>query len=81
MSKSIKPEKRTFEKLLCANYNGKPYYEIQYINENGERHIGYSSYKLDYISDFLKEYFIPPAVDEPVVRCKDCGIGATERCK
>ena len=47
-----------FEKLICENHNGKPYYHIQYLNEKGERHIGYSSYKLDCISEFLREYFI-----------------------
>lgn len=51
------PNERVFEKLICENNNGKPYYSIQYI-ENGERHIGYSSYNLDAISDYLNKYFI-----------------------
>lgn len=62
---------RIFEKLICENHNGKPYYSIQYI-ENGERHIGYSSYKLDCVSEWLREYFIPIINTNSLVMCKDC---------
>ena len=53
-----------FEKLICANHNGRPYYEIQYI-ENGERHIGYSSYSLDVISEYLTNYFMSDEIKVP----------------
>lgn len=53
-----------FEKLICANHNGRPYYEIQYI-ENGERHIGYSSYNLDVISEYLTNYFMSDEIKVP----------------
>lgn len=34
-----------------------PYYEIHYI-ENGEHHVGYSSYSIKQVSEYLKEFFI-----------------------
>ena len=44
---------------LCPypEYKGKPYYSIKYI-ENGEEHVGYSSYSLQVMSGFLKKYFM-----------------------
>lgn len=63
--------KRVFEKIIVEDHNGKPYYSIQYV-ENGERHIGYSSYKLDYVSEWLREYFIPIINTSSIVNCKDC---------
>lgn len=35
----------------------KPYYSIVYEDEEGKQYTGYSSYDLDVISSFLKEYF------------------------
>lgn len=35
----------------------KPYYSIVYEDEDGEHYTGYSSYDLDVISSYLKEYF------------------------
>lgn len=35
----------------------KPYYSIIYEDEDGKHYTGYSSYDLDVISSFLKEYF------------------------
>lgn len=35
----------------------KPYYSIVYEDENGEHYTGYSSYDLDVISSYLREYF------------------------
>ena len=46
-----------FVEILIRDINGKPYYEIHYI-ENGEHHIGYSSYKIEQVSAYLKEFFI-----------------------
>lgn len=39
-------------------YIGKPYYSIKYI-ENGETHVGYGTYSLDVLSQYLKDYFMP----------------------
>ena len=44
-------------------YKGKPYYSIKYI-ENGEEYVGYSSYSLQVISEFLKKYFISSALEK-----------------
>lgn len=46
-----------FVEILIRDIDGKPYYEIHYI-ENGEHHIGYSSYNIKIISEYLKEFFI-----------------------
>ena len=50
---------------LCPypEYKGKPYYSIKYI-ENGEEHVGYSSYSLQVMSGFLKKYFMSPAMEK-----------------
>ena len=44
---------------LCPykEYKGKPYYSIKYI-KNGESYVGYSTYNLEVLSQYLKEYFI-----------------------
>ena len=44
-------------------YKGKPYYSIKYI-ENGEEYVGYSTYSLRVMSEFLKKYFISPALEK-----------------
>lgn len=47
--------------------SGKPYYSIRYLNkDDGVIHIGYSSYKLNIISEFLKEYFMPKNYESEV---------------
>lgn len=40
-------------------YEGKPYFSIKYT-ENGQEFIGYGTYKLEVLSEYLKEYFMPP---------------------
>ena len=36
----------------------KPYYEIEYFDlSDNEMHIGYSSYNLDIVFDYLDKYF------------------------
>ena len=58
---SSQPERNTeFVKLTVRDINGKPYYSIIYL-EDGNEFEGYSSYSLDVVSDYLKEYFIPSA--------------------
>ena len=66
-------EMRTFVELVeryedpefCPypEYKGKPYYSIKYI-ENGEEYVGYSTYSLRVISEFLKKYFISYALEK-----------------
>ena len=50
--------------LSCNNpeYNGKPYYSIKY-RVNGQEYVGYSTYKLEVLSQYLKEYFLYPAYE------------------
>ena len=59
---------REFIKLTVRNLNGIPYYSIIYLefDDNGVGHDfeGYSSYSLDVISDYLKEYFMPSVQSE-----------------
>lgn len=57
---------------LCTykEYKGKPYYSIKFI-ENGETHVGYSTYSIEVLSRYLKDYFMLPAPAE-IIRCKDC---------
>jgi len=68
---SARPEStRTFvglvvkytDPVFCAykEYKGKPYYSIKYI-ENGETYVGYGTYDLKVMSQYLKEYFISSA--------------------
>lgn len=57
---------------LCTypEYKGKPYFSIKY-RENGKYIVGYGSYKIEMISQWIKEYFMPsvqpkPKADEPM---------------
>lgn len=50
-----------FIEIQVHGTKDKPYYEIHYT-ENGEQHIGYSSYNIKCVSDWLKEFFIKPVV-------------------
>ena len=45
---------------LCTypEYRGKPYFSIKY-RENGKYIVGYGSYKIEMISQWIKEYFMP----------------------
>ena len=44
-------------------YEGKPYFSIKYT-ENGQEFIGYGTYKPEVLSEYLKEYFMPPTQPE-----------------
>ena len=58
---------KVFEKIIvryppddvCSypKYRGKPYYSIQYL-ENGEHIVGFGTYDVNILSDFIKTYFI-----------------------
>lgn len=65
--------KTCFAQIIVNNSEDKPYYSIMYW-ENGEMNIGFSSYKLDYVRQWLNEEFeVNRNADVvPVVRCKDC---------
>lgn len=52
-----------FIEILIRTIDGKPYYEIHYT-ENGEHHIGYSSFDIKIVSAYLKEFFIKQNKDE-----------------
>ena len=62
---------------LCPypEYKGKPYYSIKYI-ENGEEYVGYSTYNLRVMSEFLKKYFMSSAMEKQE---QDRWIPVTER--
>jgi hypothetical protein len=77
---SAQPEQqhgRVFKGIVVAypsynaypEYKGKPYFSIKYT-ENGQEFIGYSTYKLEVLSEYLKEYFMPPAQPERKKGCK-----------
>ena len=53
-----------FEKLICEKLEKGDYYSIQYLDLNdGNNHIGFSSYSLDIVSEYIKEYFINETTD------------------
>ena len=47
-----------FEKLICEKHDKGNYYSIQYLDLNDKKHTGFSSYSLDIVSDYIKNYFI-----------------------
>ena len=71
---AVAKSKRTFVELLvhyphpdvCTypEYKGKPYYSIKYI-EDGECFVGFGTYKLEVLSQYLRDYFMPSAQPEP----------------
>ena len=87
---AVAKSKRTFVELhaeyqhpdLCTypEYKGKPYYSIKYI-EDGECFIGFGTYKLEVLSRYLRDYFMPPVQpelnSENLVRLIEFGITAT----
>ena len=50
---------------LCTypEYKGKPYFSIKY-EENGKHIIGFGTYKPEFLSEYLREYFIKPITIE-----------------
>jgi len=56
---------------LCTypEYKGKPYYSILYRDEDSRNHVGFGTYKIEMLSQWIKEYFMPsiqPKTDEPM---------------
>lgn len=68
--------KTPFARIVVEGTPGKPCYNIWYFDPaNGECHIGFGSYCLDNVFNWLAEEFEitePYADIAPVVRCKDC---------
>ena len=58
--------------LQIGEHKGKPYYEIEY-EENGEIHIGFSSYNLEVISEYIRDYFVN--AEKPQGEWIDTGSG------
>ena len=68
---------------LCTypEYKGKPYFSIKY-RENGKKYVGFGTYKIEILSQWIKEYFISniqPKTgywidDEFGSKCSCCGI-------
>lgn len=57
---------------LCTypEYKGKPYFSIKY-RENGKTYVGFGTYKIEMLSQWIKEYFMPSIqpkskTDEPM---------------
>ena len=73
---TVAKTKRTFVELLvhyphpdvCTypEYKGKPYFSIRY-KENGEDFIGYGTYNPEVLSQYLRDYFMPPAQPEEAI--------------
>ena len=51
---------------IYPEYKWKPYFSIKYT-ENGQEFIGYSTYKPEVLSKYLKEYFMSTAQSEPAI--------------
>ncbi len=51
---------------LCTypEYKGMPYYSIKY-RENGKEYVGFGTYKIEFLSQWIKEYFISDGQPEP----------------
>jgi len=77
-------EDKQFIEIINTGTDEKPYYEIKYLDRvTGITHIGYSSYKLDVLSEFLREDFgydrrckghwIETDPDDPIWwKCSNC---------
>jgi len=64
LSPTIEPEKKKekefqFIELLKRPIGRKMYYDIRYLDRTSNKiHVGFGSYKLSVISDYLKRYFL-----------------------
>lgn len=69
---------------LCTypEYKGKPYFSIKY-RENGKTYVGFGTYKIEMLSQWIKEYFISDTQpktghwisDKNGQYCDKCGNG------
>lgn len=81
---SVKPERKNGKKFIeiVATYlhEGKPCFSIRY-EENGEKFEGFGTYKLEVLSQYIREYFMGEEKgkwvrDEFGSKCSCCGIYA-----
>lgn len=57
-SHMVEKEKVSSVEIISRNIDGKPYYEIKYKKVGEDYYtVGYSSYKLDYVVNWLNECF------------------------
>ena len=78
--KNVEKIKTPFAKIIVDGTVEKPYYSILWLDkENKGYNVGYSSYCLDYVFEWLEVVFEIVAADEspaadvaPVVLCRDC---------
>lgn len=62
------------EVCIYPEYKGKPYFAIKY-KENEEEIVGYGTYNLEVLSQYLKDYFIPSVTPQEPRCCKECKWG------
>ena len=57
-AKNIDKVRVSRAEIVVHGTKEKPYYEIEYFDlSDKEMHIGYSSYKLDIVFEYLEKYF------------------------
>ena len=84
-SQKAKKIKTPFAKMIVEGNQEKPYFSILYFDPiDKDFYVGYSSYCLDYVSNWLNEEFeivedenfiiaaLRPVSREQVILCKDC---------
>ena len=58
LPKNINKIKASIAEIVVHGTKEKPYYEIKYFDlYDNEMHIGYGSYNLDFVFDYLEKYF------------------------
>lgn len=58
LPKNINKIKASSAEIVVHGTKEKPYYEIKYFDlSDNETHIGFSSYKLDIVFEYLEKYF------------------------
>lgn len=58
LPKNINKIKASSAEIVVHRTKEKPYYEIKYFDlYDNEMHIGFSSYKLDIVFEYLEKYF------------------------
>lgn len=72
---------------LCTypEYKGKPYYSILYRDEDSRNHVGFGTYKIEMLSQWIKQYFMSDIQPKPKTgrwisdkygqHCDQCGNG------
>lgn len=64
--------KVSYADVIVERIDGKPYYNIKYFDiEKNQGYIGFGSYNLDYVYDWLEKFF--DVVGEPITYVTDKG--------